>query len=85
MPPVVKQWPEASLERRAYDAVQSIPAQDENDRNRLGYNIFLYLKGELPGIEEALHVAQPRLLCSREEALRTITMALDDAPKDDAP
>ena len=80
MAPVVKPWPEASMERRAYDAVRSVPVQEENDRNRLGYHIFLFVKGEYPSIEEAIHVAQPRLHCGKEEAVRIISAALAETP-----
>lgn len=76
MPPGVKQWPEDSLERRAYRAVDDIPVVEPNDRNRLGYHVFLYLKGELTSVEEAVHVAQPRLLIDKDDAVRRITNSL---------
>jgi hypothetical protein len=79
MLPVVQQWPDDSLERRAYDAVSEVPVVEENDRNRLGYHIFLYLKGELASIEEALHIAQPRMHCSKDEAIRMITSSISAA------
>lgn len=80
MAPEIRQWPEQTPERRAYDAVRSVPVQEENDRNRLGYHLFLHLKGELPDLDDVLHVAQPRLRCSRDEAKRLITAALAETP-----
>lgn len=77
MPPGVKQWPDDSLEKRAYRAVDDIPVVEANDRNRLGYHVFLYLKGELPSVEEAVHVAQPRLLIDKADAVRRIANALE--------
>ena len=77
MAPGVKQWSDDSLERRAYRAVDDIPVVEPNDRNRLGYHVFLYLKGELPSVEEAVHVAQPRLLIDQSDAVRRITHALE--------
>lgn len=77
MAPGVKQWPDDSLERRAYRAVDDIPVVEPNDRNRLGYHVFLYLKGELPSVEEAVHVAQPRLLIDEADAVRRIAHALE--------
>jgi len=77
MPTGIKQWPDDSLERRAYRAVEDIPVVEDNDSNRLGYHVFLFLKGDLPSVEEALHVAQARLLVDEAEALRRITNALD--------
>ncbi len=84
MTPVVKQWPDDSMERRAYEAVKAVPVLEENDRNRLGYHLFLYLRGELPSIEEALHVAQPRMHCSQAEAVHIIATALATAPESEA-
>jgi len=77
MSPSVKQWPEDSLESRAYRAVDDIPVVEENDRNRLGYHVYLYLKGELSSVEEAVHVAQPRLLIDTDDAVRRITNSLE--------
>ncbi|MBR9974077.1 MAG: hypothetical protein KFF77_00710 [Bacteroidetes bacterium] len=80
MAPEIRHWPEQTPERRAYDAVRSVPVQEENDTNRLGYHLFLHLKGELPDLDEVLHVAQARLLCSKDEAKRLIAAALADTP-----
>jgi hypothetical protein len=76
MSPQIQQWPDDSLERRAYRAVEDIPVVEPNDRNRLGYHVYLFLKGELPSVEEAIHVAQPRMLVDAAEALRLITNAI---------
>ncbi len=84
MPTGIKQWPDDSLERHAYRAVEDIPVVEENDRNRLGYHVFLYLKGDLPSVEEALHVAQARLLVDDAEALRRITNALNAGESSEA-
>ncbi|MFA6234769.1 MAG: hypothetical protein WC824_11420 [Bacteroidota bacterium] len=84
MQPGIQQWPDNSLERGAYDSVKLVPVFEENDRNRLGYHVYLYLKGEFPSIDEALHVAQPRLHCTKAEAVRMISQALASAPESDA-
>lgn len=82
MTPVVQKWPEDSLESRAYAAVSEVPVVEDNDRNRLGYHIYLYMKGELASIEEALHIAQPRMLCSKDEAINIITSSITAARGD---
>ncbi|MCB2206449.1 hypothetical protein KQI65_17020 [bacterium] len=82
MPAAIQQWPDDSLERQAYNAVENVPVVEANDRNRLGYHVFLYLKGELPSVEEAIHVAQPRMLIDKAEALRRITNALQAGESD---
>ena len=47
-PPQVQKSPESSLEKKVYNIVESfkeyLPVP--NDRNRLGYNLFKYVKGE---------------------------------------
>ncbi len=47
-PPATKNFPEDSLEKKAYEIVEKysdhIPIM--NDRNRLGFNLFRYLTGE---------------------------------------
>ncbi|MBE0646119.1 MAG: hypothetical protein IH600_18700 [Bacteroidetes bacterium] len=81
MTPGIQQWPDESLERQAYNAVKPVPVVEENDRNRLGYHVFLYLKGEYPTIDEAIHVAQPRLRCGKTEASRMISELLSPRPE----
>ena len=47
-PPKTKKFPEDSLEKQVYQIVESlndyIPVT--NDRNRLGFNLYKYMKGE---------------------------------------
>jgi hypothetical protein len=46
--PLTKQYPDDSLEKKAYDIAEKckdyLPIV--NDRNRLGFNLYRYLKGE---------------------------------------
>ena len=84
MLPEIHSWPEDSIERGAYNAVKSVPVVEENDRNRLGYHVYMFLKGDYPSIDEALHIAQPRLQCSKAEAVRLISEALAAKPEQDA-
>ena len=48
------------LARIAYKAVADIPTVEENDRNRLGYHVWLYLRGEVDTLEAAVHLARSR-------------------------
>lgn len=47
-PPKVKQFPDDSLEKKVYNIIESfkdnLPIM--NDRNRLAFSLFKYLKGE---------------------------------------
>jgi hypothetical protein len=46
--------------RIAYAAVQDIPTVEVNDRNRLGYHVWMYLRGELATLEDAVRMARSR-------------------------
>jgi hypothetical protein len=48
------------LAEKAYAVVRAVPTVEPNDRNRLGYHVWLYLRGELPSLEEAVEVARSR-------------------------
>lgn len=48
------------LAEKAYASVRSVPTVEPNDRNRLGYHVWLYLRGELTSLEEAVEVARSR-------------------------
>ena len=68
------------LARIAYAAVADVPTVEDNDRNRLGYHVWLYLRGELDSLDEAVHIARcrfrPRTL-SQGEVLGIISGALE--------
>jgi hypothetical protein len=51
---------DAELAQKAYAAVRSVPTVEPNDRNRLGYHVWLYLRGELASLEEAVGAARSR-------------------------
>ncbi|HET6401280.1 MAG TPA: hypothetical protein VFH95_07765 [Candidatus Kapabacteria bacterium] len=51
---------DTELARKAYAAVAEVPTIEENDRNRLGYHVWLYLRGEVGTLEEAVHLARSR-------------------------
>ena len=46
--------------RPDYAAVEEVPTVEPNDRNRLGYHVWLYLRGELETLEEAVKEAEFR-------------------------
>ncbi len=69
--------------RIAYAAVKDVPTVEENDRNRLGYHVWLYLRGELPTLREAVHMARsrfrPRTL-SEQEVADIVARSLEGVP-----
>jgi hypothetical protein len=68
------------LTRIAYAAVAGVPTVEDNDRNRLGYHVWLYLRGELDSLDEAVHIARCRFrpgTLSQEEVVGIISGALE--------
>ena len=51
---------DTELAEKAYAAVRAVPTVEPNDRNRLGYHVWLYLRGELASLDEAVRVARSR-------------------------
>lgn len=47
-PPAVEKFPETSLEKKVYTIVENLKdyLPIPNDRNRLAFNLYKYLKGE---------------------------------------
>ena len=72
-PPTVKEFPPESLEKIAYDSVQSIPTQEPNDRNRLGYHVWRWLVSREGTLPEAIAISGSRMQIPREEALKIIS------------
>ena len=74
---------DTELARTAYAAVANVPTVEENDRNRLGYHVWLYLRGEVDSLEEAVHLARSRFRprgFSQSEVISIISHALDTTP-----
>ncbi len=70
---------DTELAQTAYAAVANVPTVEENDRNRLGYHVWLYLRGEVGSLEEAVHLARSRFRprgFSQEEVIAIIERAL---------
>lgn len=64
--------PPDSLEHLAYAAVEGIPTADPHDLDRLGYNIWLWLKYRRDPLEAVVRSSRSRLLIDEDEALRRI-------------
>lgn len=71
---------DAELAKQAYAAVADVPTVEQNDRNRLGYHVWLYLRGELATLEEAIRLSRTRFnpkYLPHEEVIATIERALN--------
>ena len=73
------------LARIAYAAVADVPTVEENDRNRLGYHVWLFLRGEIDSLSEAIHLARSRFLprtLSEEEVESIVFSALEQLQRE---
>lgn len=71
-PSTVRPAPEATLEKIAYSCVDGIPTVEPHDLDRLGYNIWLWLKHRRDPLEVAVKTAGARFLISDTEVLERI-------------
>jgi len=71
-PPTFIPAPEESIEKIAYNSVATIPTQEPNDRNRLGYHVWLWLSKRDGTLEEAVRVSKARTLIPQEEVVGII-------------
>ncbi len=71
-PPPVDPSPPEALEKVAYSSVESIPTEEPNDRNRLGYHIWRWLSSGVGSLEDAVAESGSRLQISRGEAVTII-------------
>lgn len=70
-PPVTKTFPENSLEKQCYNITdmfkENIPIM--NDRNRLGFNLYRYMKGEGDAPEILVRSAKIKIVGMTKEEL----------------
>jgi len=71
-PSTVKPAPGESLEHIAYASVKNIPTVEPHDQDRLGYNIWRWLKYRRDPLEFAVKTSGSRLLISEEETVRKV-------------
>ncbi len=62
----------------AYDAVNGIETVEPNDRERLGYHIYLFLTGGFSSVKEAVLAARSRTIENDERVVNTITAKLNE-------
>ncbi|MBI4546670.1 MAG: hypothetical protein HY707_01715 [Ignavibacteriae bacterium] len=75
-PSIVQEFPADTLEKIAYNSVSSIPTEEPNDRNRLGYHLWRWLRNREGTLDEAVAESGVRLHVSRQEAIKIIREAL---------
>ena len=77
-PPSVDEFTPETLEKIAYSAAAGIDAREPNDGNRLGYNVWIWLKDRKGTLEEAIRAAGARTNMDDTEILGTIKKRLGE-------
>ena len=71
-PSSVKPASEQTIENIAYASVKNIPTVEPHDQDRLGYNVWRWLKLKRDPLEVAVKSAGARLLIPEAEAIEKI-------------
>ncbi|MEX2189431.1 MAG: hypothetical protein WEB33_01905 [Bacteroidota bacterium] len=75
-PPPVEEFPAESLEKMAYAVVADIETQEPNDRARLGYHVWAWLRERSGTLEEAVNAAGSRTKLGQAEVINLIKKRL---------
>jgi len=75
-PSAVSEFPPESIEKIAYNAVSDIPAQEPNDVNRLGYNVWAWLVDRKGTLEQAIRSAGARTHIPLHELVKIVSQRL---------
>jgi len=78
-PSGVAEFPAGSLEKIAYNAVAEIPTQEPNDRNRLGFCVWAWLRDRTGTLEQAIRNSGSRTHISYSEVLSIVTRKLEES------
>ncbi len=76
-PPPVAEFPPESLEKLAYSVVSDIQTQEPNDRNRLGYHVWAWLKERKGTLEQAVKNSGSRTHLPIEQVYEMIKESLE--------
>jgi hypothetical protein len=72
----IKEHSPESLEKKAYAIVADIPTQEPNDRNRLAYCLWIWMKDQKGTLEETIRAAGARSSKSVQEIVTVINSRL---------
>ena len=77
-PPSVSEFSPGSLEKIAYSIVAEIEAREPNDRNRLGFNLWAWLRERKGTLEEVVHAAGSRTRLDHDQIVALIRKRLKE-------
>ena len=75
-PSSVQESPTSAIEKIAYESVVTIPTEEPNERNRLGYHVWRWLVNKQGTLEQAIAESGSRLKIPAGEALKIISESL---------
>ena len=71
-PPGVDEFTPETLEKIAYAVASAIKVREPNDRNRLGYNLWAWLKDRKGTLEQTIRAAGARTTLDDEKVIEMI-------------
>ena len=77
-PPSVDEYPAESIEKLAYIVVSDIVTREPNDRNRLGYHVWAWLKERNGTLEQAVKNSGSRTELPLDEVYKIIAKRLEE-------
>jgi len=77
-PSGIAEFPTESLEKIAYESVAEIPTQEPNDKNRLGFCVWAWLRDRKGTLEQAVRNSGSRTHISYAEVLTIVSKRLQD-------
>ena len=75
-PPSIEDFGPETLEKIAYSAAAAVEGREPNDRNRLGYNVWIWLKERKGTLEEAIRAAGARTTLDDKQVLEIVKKGL---------
>jgi hypothetical protein len=76
-PSKVEPAPDDSLEKIAYGSIEGIPTVAPHDLDRLGHNIWFWLKYRRDPLDVVVRTARARFLIGEAEAIQRISAKLE--------
>jgi len=77
-PPTVAEYPSESIEKLAYSVVSDIATREMNDRNRLGYHVWIWLKERKGSLEQAVKNSGSRTELPLGDVCKIIAKRLEE-------
>jgi hypothetical protein len=78
-PSGIAEYPADSLDKIAYAAVAEIPTQEPNDRNRLGYCVWAWLRDRSGTLEQAVQNSGSRTHIPYSEVVPIVARKLEES------